>query len=761
MAAFISRKQSLLILLAALCTAALAAVLLNYFLAGPRLGPVYDFLRDRRDDPPVSREIALIDTGELVEAGDVFTVLMALNELGASGLIVEVPALGYYSGRTASDEEIRRRFNDEYELLGRNIRNLFEAIRVGSVPPSESASYVENLVELAERGRDRLSAALIRQDEAVSLQVAQAAAAFGAMLEAKDLRSGTGEALPWYARPRPDGDGKLRRIAPLLSGEPAIEHIVYRSLKSRREESFVEQTEGGPALVNRQSGGAETRIFLDRNGNILIEKPHAVKQGFRRLALERFREYEAADRVMGRLLQDAEALGIYSQTIPERIPLFLRDYAASLREALLEAPDAEKQAAWLAARAEYLAGLDEFLYGPAEMTLVGGYEEIIATEQLAEEGLAKLRGLRDELIRCFAAMREQHRLLIESRSLLAETLASSLCIMGAPSGGESGLVETSALLANALLTGSHIIPTRSRYAIFWSLAAVFVMLFCVHALRPAAALLAGLAAALLCAAGFAWSFIISAYWIDPFISTGSCAAGTLVIFIARLVIIRRGTRHFRYTYGPAVNKACLKELVRAGRPLLSEINTVAAAVLAVKNPGLYSHEDKDPSAQAQRSAAEFRNAAAGAFKQAGAALLAFEGDTVLACFGSPPERICLQRSKTRSGQHPALKAAETAAALLGPETSGKRTGAPFAAWRFGIDFGECTFSWSEETGYTANGRPLVRARFLSAMAARRGIPALISDAVHKELKSPARKIRTMVSGGMDMYELSTIEHRNG
>ncbi|MDR0718911.1 MAG: hypothetical protein LBF78_04685, partial [Treponema sp.] len=86
MSAFISRKQSLLILLAALCTAAGTAVLLNYFLAGPRLGRVYDFLRDRRADPPVSREIALIDTGELVEAGDIFTVLMALNELGASGL---------------------------------------------------------------------------------------------------------------------------------------------------------------------------------------------------------------------------------------------------------------------------------------------------------------------------------------------------------------------------------------------------------------------------------------------------------------------------------------------------------------------------------------------------------------------------------------------------------------------------------------------------------------------------------------------------
>ncbi|MDR0582750.1 MAG: hypothetical protein LBG57_00145 [Treponema sp.] len=762
MPAFISRKQSLLILLAALCTAAGTAVLLLYALAGPRLGPVYDFLRDRRAEPPVSREIVLIDTGELVEAGDIFTVLMALSEFDAAGLVVEVPALGYYTGRTASDEEIRQRFNDEYALLGSNIRNLFEAIRVGSIPPSESASYVENLVELAERGRDRLSAALIRQDEAVSAQAAQAAAAFGAMLEAKDLRAGGGEeALPWYARPRPDSDGKLRRIAPLLgaAGEPAVEHIVYRSLKPRWEESSLEQAEGGPVLINRQRRGGETRFFLDRSRNILIEKPHTVKEGFRRLALERFREYEAADRAMGRLLRDAEALGIYSQTLPERIPLFLRDYAAGLQEALLETPEAEKRAAWLAARIEYLSGLDEFLYGPAEMTLTGGYEEIIATEQLEDEGLAKLRELRDELIRCFAAMREQQRLLTESRNLLAETLSSSLCIMGSPSGGESGPVESSALLANALLTGSHIIPAQNRYAVFWSLASVFIMLFCVHALRPAAALLAGLAAALLCAAGFGWSFIISAYWIDPFISAGSCLAGTLVIFIARLAVICRETRRFRYAYGPAVNRACLKELVRAGRPLLSEINTVEAAVIAVKNPDLYGREDKESPAQALRSAAEFRNAAAAAFKQAGAVIVAFEGDTVLACFGSPPERICLRRAKAgeRNGRHPALKAAECIAALLGPEAAGRRKSPPFAAWRFGIDFGECVFSWSGETGYTANGRPLIRARFLSALAARRGIPALISGTVLKELKSPARRVRAAEAGGIDVYELPLTE----
>jgi class 3 adenylate cyclase len=753
MSAFISRKQSLLILLASLGIAAAAALLLNQLLAGPRLGPLYDFLRDRRSGAPVSREITLIDTGELVEAGDLFTVLMTLIELDASGLVVEVPVLGHSLGRTATDEEIRRRFNDEYTLLGNNIRNLFEAIRVGSVPPQQSAAYVENLVELAERGRDRLTAALIRQDGGDSVQAASIA--FGSVLEAMDLRSKSAiDDGPWYARPRPDRDGRLRRIAPLLrtAGEAVIEHIVYRSLKPRWEESAVEYTEQGPVLVNRKSGGGESRIPLDKNGNILIEKPREGER-FLRLSLEWFQEYREADCAMGRLLEDAETLGIYSQTIPERIPLILRDYATSLWEELLKAPEEEKRAAWLAARAAYLAGLEELLYGPAEMTLVGSYEEIIATEKLGDEGLAKLQGLRNELIQAFVAMREQQQCLIESRNLLAEALTASLCIMGPSS--EAGPVESSALLANTLLTSSHIIPEQNRYILFWSLAAVFVILLCIHTLRPMAALVTGLFAALLCAAGFGWSFVISAYWIDPFIPAGSCLAGTLVIVIIKFAMICWGARRFRYAYGPAVHKACLKELIRAGRPLLSEINTVPAAVIAVKYPGLYSWEDRETPAQAVRAAVEFRKVAALAFKQAGAAIISYEGDTVLACFGSPPERICrkLADAEIRDNHHPALKAADYAAALLRAVPGHENP----SAWHFGIDYGECAFSWSEETGYTANGRPVVRSRFLSALAAQRNAGVLVTDTVLKELKHPARKIRTAESGGMEIYELPLRE----
>ena len=827
MHAFFSRKKSLLILCAGLCAAALTALLLNYALSEPRLGFLYDFLLKCRPAPPVSGNILLIDTDEIVEPDDVFTTLVTLTEMNASALVIEVPVLGSAPGRAESDEEIRRRINDEYTLLGKNIRNLFDAIRLGSVSPLESGTYVDNLVELAERGRDRLNTALTRQSGAGTAQTEQAQAVFGAVLEAVDLRSQTGETVYWYSRPQPDRDGKIRRAAPLLlpspakakpdsAVRPAIEHIVYRSLKPRWNESVLEYTERGPVLINRSvpanlPGGdqpdavpsddavpaaadagqaavtIETRFALDKNGNLLFEQPRK-NEGFRRVSLERFREYEKADRLMRRLLREAEALGVYSETRPERIPLILCDYAASLREDLLKTavppePDsgetppsgtvsaltAEKRAAWITARAEYISSLDEFLYGPAEMTLVNGYEEIIATETLGDAGIAKLQNLRDELIRAFVAMREQHRELVELRSLLTETLDSSFCVMGmANTGGGAGVSETSALLANALLTGHSVTPGQSRYIVFWSLLIVFFILICVHALHPPVVLLSGLAASLLCVAGFGWSFIISAYWIDPRIPAAACLAGTLVIFTARSLVMYRGARRFYAAYGAAVSRPCLRRLIRAGRPPAGEILTARAAVIAVKNPGLLSREDREEPHLAARASAEFHSAVSAVFKKAGAAILGREGDTVLACFGSPLERVYLEQEKNEtrygdetnafSSHHPAVKAAGCITELLRQSLPSPAKGgaSPAASWRFGIDCGDCAFSWSEETGYTANGRPMVRARVLASLAARYRIRILVTGPVREQLNQPVRKINTLGSGGENhesFYEL--------
>jgi hypothetical protein len=757
MSVFISKKLSFLLLICAWCAALAVIFSFNYAAAGPKLGPTYDLLLGFRSDPPVSAEILLIETDEIIEPGDLFSVLMTLSEAGASDLLIEVPVLGTGSGREESGTELSRRVTDEFALLGRNIRNLFEGIRLGSVQPTESAAYVDSLVELSERGRDRLNAAIIREGEAGSVRAAQAAAVFGKSFSAVDLRLRQQDEIPWFSSPGLDEDGTLRRVSPVITrNETPLEHIAYHALKPRWDKSVIEITETGSVLENRfmiQDDEILYRFPMDRGGNILFEKPGKPgdrRDGFRRISLDVFLKYDQADRDMVRLLKDAEAPGIYAATEPEKIPLILSAYAEGLQEELLAAPDEEKLAAWKQAREEYINSLDDFLYGPSEMILVNGYEELIATEIKDENGIAKLQNMRDEIIRTFVAMRERHRELVSAHSVLMQTLDASFCIMGPSQNSVAGYIpESSALLANALLTGRCITPGQSLHIVILSVIVSFATLAVIHALGPVVLLLAGLAASFLCGAVFGISFIFSAYWIDPFIPAAACLGGTLIMAVSKFGIGYRRQMRFRLACLPSVNKIMLKALVQAGRPLLSETVCAYAAVIAAKNPVLYGNENEDKTTplEASRAATEFRKTFSQVFKQVGALVLSCEGDTALACFGSPHERIYMEKTQMAEryidgpeepgGIHPAEMAVCCVKELLARLKT--ETDLPYAGWHFGIESGECAFSWSEETGLTVNGQPAIRAKMYATLALRQGARLLLGKSAKAAVKTEDEK----------------------
>ncbi|MCL2191003.1 MAG: hypothetical protein FWB79_03320 [Treponema sp.] len=554
MPVFIPRKLSVALLACAWLVAVALVFLMNHALAGPRLGRAYDFLLGLRSPPPVSQQLLLIETGEVVEPGDVFVVLMALSEMGASDLLVEVPVLGTRADTSESAAEFVHRIDGEFFLLERNIRSLFDAIRLGLLGPEESPAYVESLVELAERGRDRLNAAAMRQEEEGAARMAGAAAAFGNAIMARPQPWAVTEGeIPWYSEPRPDRDGVLRRVAPFVPVERVLpdpdnapfqwpaaaavetnavaEHIAFRALRRRWTESAVEP--GGTALVNRIEGSGEFRFPLDRDGNVLLDKPRRGG-GFRRVGLDVFLEYDRADRTMARLLRDAWNHGLYAEVRPERIPLILFEHAESLRERMLESPGAEARAAWIAARDDYVGSLDEFLYGPSEMIIVNGYEVLIAI--MTEEGLGEgeidaLRNRRNTVMRSFVAMREAHRELVRQREGLAGKLVAAFCIMGP--GEEPG---SSALFANAMLTGRNVSPGQGRSTIIWPLAAALAALTLAYALGSKAILALGLAGSLLCFAAFGIAFIVSGHWIDPLIPGAAVLGGTLFLSVSRLGI---------------------------------------------------------------------------------------------------------------------------------------------------------------------------------------------------------------------------------
>jgi hypothetical protein len=460
----------------------------------------------------------------------------------------------------------------------------------------------------------------------------------------------------------------------------------------------------------------------------------AAGRGFRRVDMARVLEYGEADRLLLRQLKEAEALGI--RGVPERAPVFLHDHAVTLRDEFLAAPDREKRAAWLHARTEYFTGLEELLDGPEEARLIAGYEDLVAREELTGDGVTRITGLRDELAGAFARLRESRQGLRELRDLLEADLASSLCVMGPP-----GLTESSALLANALLTGRFISPALRRHVFFWSLTFAIPGMLLILTLRPLPLLFSGLLSGCLAGLGFSWAFILSGYWIDPFIPAASLLAGTAACFFVTLCVIRHGSRRFRLAYGPHVGKGNLRRLIRAGRPFPGEIVKTRAALVAVKDPSLVRREDRSDPAESVLTLRSFREQAALLCKNAGGCVLGGEGDTVTACFGSPLEPPGVPAPGRRFP-----------AATAGPDTPPVRAGAfvaellkkpELAAWRFGIDEGDCAFFWTPLSLYTAAGRPAVRARILAGLTGRYGARALVSDSVREKIRMPVRKLSTL------------------
>jgi hypothetical protein len=656
--------------------------------------------------------------------------------MGASDLLIEAPVLGSGTGRIDDREDISRRINEEFSLMGRNVRSFFDAIRLGLINPAEARDYIDRLVNLSERGRGRLNAVIIRQEEAGAAQASRAATVFGRVFQAAEA--------PLYSRSRLDRDRVLRRIAPVTD----TEHIIVHALKDRWIESETENGKAGNIFVirfNQNDEEKEYRFRLDSDGNILIEKPEKDK-GFRRMGLEYFRNYERTDRAMARLAEDAKTLGVYAETIPEEIPFILYEHAETLKEELLADHEyfynviVDKLAAWVDARVKYFNALDEFLYSPSEMILVNRYEELIADEDDEDEA-ARLRNLRDELIRAFNAMREKHRELTDLRGVLSENINASFCILKPVSAGEDDYRESSALLANALLTGRSITPGRSFYIMLWTLSASFVLLLCIYRLRPLPLLATGAGVSLACGAAFAAGFIVSGYWIDPFIPAASCMGGVFVLAAVKFCINYGRELRFKLVFGQTVNRPMLRKLLMIGSPKPNETVCVHAAVIAVRNMSLAGMEDRKEPGETAKAAAEFREEFSYIFKEAGAQVLGYEGSTAFACFGSPLERIC------ESGGHdPAQSAAHCVTAFLNKHGEDL----PFSQWRFGVESGDCAFCWQEGI-YAVSGRALARARIYASLASHEGVKAVIGETAKEEADIPAKKLSVLA--GDSIYEL--------
>jgi class 3 adenylate cyclase len=185
---------------------------------------------------------------------------------------------------------------------------------------------------------------------------------------------------------------------------------------------------------------------------------------------------------------------------------------------------------------------------------------------------------------------------------------------------------------------------------------------------------------------------------------------------------------------------------------------------------LTSLENRGSPGDAAKAAAVFREEAFRIFSAAGGVMIGLDGDLAVFAFGSPQERRAMVKMKSRrpyddgdltpNPGSPALQSPGAKAAELVIETLKNCPQA--ASWHFAIDAGECCFSWSEVSGFTAAGRAVVSARRLSGLTQRYKARVLVSGRITEKLGAVfAKKVGALVdqeSGGREeFYELGSGE----
>jgi hypothetical protein len=698
---------------------------------------------------------------------------MTMAEMGASSLLIQTPVLGVSASADDREAELLDLFNREFDQLGRNIQNLFDGIRMGTIPPAETNRFVGVVLSLAEEGKQRLVDEAVHRTNAGTLELEQSKAVFPNTGIADDHsvalarqnaapRTSRAAAPLLYSHAALDRDGQLRRIVPLETDDaPNYEHIVYNTLKNRFGHATPTQNPIGRFLIMEKVPGlpsSDDRAFtLDKNGAIVLKMPHK-DQGFRRLSLVDLIEYERLDRALYKTLSESTDLGPYGNVSAEKYPSYLWERERELRNELNQTMNDSLRFAWIDARNAYLDALELFFYqSSVEDNLEESFSSLLLNEELTEEGQERLVTMHDNLLAAFQSGREVYNHFAEIRTRLEREIPRSFCILGAAS------IDTlaSAALANTIITGSTVTPASMRYIFFWSLCAAFFCVLILRNLAPFPTILLGIVFIAAGMAGFSYSFIATSVWLDPFIPLCGMISGILVSTFCSLIMKRNLKRHFQVAYGPYVAKSHLGYLIGTGRPVPEDILSVRAAIIAIKNPALNPMENGQPAKVSATAITKFRDEVRMIFLKTGAVIVGVNGDTVLAAFGSPVERVGLHTMKNempydddanpRGTHNPVKKAVGFLTELIDSNQEAGR-------WHYGLDYGECIFTWTDIAGYMAFGTPSYNARLLASQGCRHKVGVFVSKNCADKIDGALMRKHALTATGsmaVEFYELLT------
>ncbi len=399
-------------------------------------------------------------------------------------------------------------------------------------------------------------------------------------------------------------------------------------------------------------------------------------------------------------LSALDEAGYFEDIDPRSRPGIMGDHVESLREAFYRRPTEDRATAWRETADGYFTAVATLLSEEREARLV---EQLVRQPgtadggELQEERTAQIGAMTQELSTAFAALREDYVSVMALRNEIAGAVGGSFVIF------EDAVGDGRAVALNSVLVDTYLMaPIGWKRVLLLTAAGLLVALI----LAPfhAATAIAVLPAALLAGAGIFPALFLSAdIWIDP-ASIATVLIGSAVAVILGALLSQWSVE--RALTGRAADRLprpLLKRTLRRGG-IPKGTRGRRRAVVVVMEP------DTGPDGGEATETESFHRAISRRIRTLGGTVLGEEGNTVIACFETPPAGGESPEHRqwsvdARLARHAYLALEELLLACSGEGVS----------VHCGVDIGELIFYLSPIDGYRATGSPVTYARRLCGL----------------------------------------------
>ncbi|AEJ20585.1 CHASE2 domain-containing protein [Gracilinema caldarium] len=686
------------------------------------LGPMYDLLMKLRPRLEAPADLVVIDTtnldGDPITSDDVVRLLITLSAMESRLAVFQTRVHLPDEHQSFSSTERQRLVQREFARIQKNIINLFDGIRLGSVRPQDAARYVQDVTGLVEESKNRLLLTIAESGNIRELELEKARALFNRIIVCDDLEWGrsAGSALEvWggqavYSSVDRDADGMLRRIYPVR--ELPNKQLVHAGM------ALLLYTIGGDATIEGSVNTLSIRnekvqyvLPLDTRGRFLVHHTESYKT----IPLKDILAYQEQEKKLYEALKEMERSGYFIHLDPLQYPTTLYEYTQSLEMEVLDSPLPDLLRQWREARKAFYKAVSEYLQGPAEQTILKGYDALLVTENLKEGGKERIASLKELVSQSFSWARKAYDELMVLYTQLESVLYNGYCIVGSTSGD----AEASVALLSTILSRSFIYPGKPLY-LFLANTVVLLVLFIMSTLfSPLWFFVFSVILAIICLFINAGLFVIGGYWYAPIIPVGIVLGSSLLYLLEQALLLLYMRRHQELALKYRMSQDAFKTHLRsiplhdlAVVPKPVDIQEMEALILCVRHASFLGDGPSIPLKDFAQDVKVFRHKTAELIKSYGGTILWMDGEVLFAAFGFPHRASLPSWNPARE----ALTAAQNIVTTFSDE--------PVTV---GIDYGISAFYFDVLSGYSALGRISIHARVLSGLAGRYQVRLLCSE----------------------------------